>query len=144
MTRINGELTIFNTIRIIRHFKPKYYIIENPAHGRIWEYIERVLGFDVRYENLTYYNNWDYPIKKPTKFASNINLKLTTEYVKQEVDFSELKWSYNQRSNIPDKLVQYIFNIVLAEVRSESHDHLLKRIRMDETVRSLHEQRVAD
>ena len=139
MTRINGELTIFNTIRIIRHFKPKYYIIENPAHGRIWEYIERVLGFDVGYENLTYYNNWDYPIKKPTKFASNINLKLTTEYVKQEVEFSELKWSYNQRSNIPEKLVQHIFNIVLAEVRSESHDHLLKRIRMDETVQLLHE-----
>lgn len=125
MTRINGELTIFNTIRIIRHFKPKYYIIENPAHGRIWEYIERVLGFKVEYENLTYYNNWDYPVKKPTKFGSNLNLNLTTEYVKQEVEFRELKWSYNQRSNIPEKLVRHIFGEVERELNQITLDEVI-------------------
>lgn len=41
MKRINGELCVFNTVEIIKRYKPKYWIIENPAFGRIWEYIER-------------------------------------------------------------------------------------------------------
>ncbi|WP_414052911.1 hypothetical protein [Macrococcus animalis] len=125
MTRVNGELTIFNTIRIIKHFKPKYYIIENPAHGRIWDYIDRVLGFKIEYENLTYYNNWDYPIKKPTKFGSNLNLNLTTEYIKQETPFREMNWNYNQRSNIPEKLVRYIFGEVERELNQMTLDEVM-------------------
>lgn len=76
MTRINGELCAFNTIEIIKRYQPNVYIIENPAHGHLWEYIEKILGFEIPYENLTYYNNYDYPIKKPTKFKSNIDLDL--------------------------------------------------------------------
>ena len=33
--RINGELCTFNLIEIIKKYKPKYYIIENPAFSRI-------------------------------------------------------------------------------------------------------------
>ena len=141
MTRINGELTIFNTIRIIRHFKPKYYIIENPAHGRIWEYIERVLGFDIEHDNITQYNKWNYPMRKATRFGSNLDLRMKDGEGEENdtLNMKYLNFSYNQRSNIPDKLVQHIFNIVLAEVRSESHDHLLKRIGIHKTVQPLHE-----
>ena len=141
MTRINGELTIFNTIRIIRHFKPKYYIIENPAHGRIWEYIERVLGFDIEHDNITQYNKWNYPMRKATRFGSNLDLRMKDGEGEENdtLNMKYLNFSYNQRSNIPDKLVQHIFNIVLAEVRSESHDHLFKRIRIHKTVQPLHE-----
>ena len=35
LNRLNGELCIFNTIDIIKKYKPKFYIIENPAYGRI-------------------------------------------------------------------------------------------------------------
>lgn len=118
--RINGELCIFNTIRIINKYKPKFYLIENPAFGRIWEYIEKVIGFDIPYDNLTYYNNYDYPIKKPTKFKGNINLNLKQEQIANEVEFkSGFSRNYNERSNIPEKLVDEIFSKVLGVITNE-------------------------
>lgn len=112
--RINGELCIVNTINIIKKYNPKYFIIENPAHGRIWEYIEKILGFHIPYDNLTYYNNYDYPIKKPTKFKSNLQLDLKSEKIPNEVIFkSGFSRNYNERSNIPEKLVDDIFKKVL-------------------------------
>lgn len=114
--RINGELTIFNTIKIIKHFKPKYYVIENPAYGRIWEYIEKILGFDIPYENLTYYSSYNYPISKPTKFGSNVELNLKKERAANSIKFSELG-GYNNRSNIPESLVRDIFEQMIEKER---------------------------
>ena len=111
LNRINGELCTYNTIKIIKHFKPKYYIIENPAYSRMWEYIEKIIGFYIPYENLTYYNNYDYPVKKPTKFAGNINLNLSKENKPNEIKFNQTS-GYNNRSNIPEKLVEEIFSKV--------------------------------
>ena len=116
--RINGELTIFNTIKIIKHFKPKYYVIENPAHGRIWEYIEKILGFEIPYDNLTYYNNYGYPISKATKFGSNIHLNLKAIKRPNDIKFSELG-GYNNRSNIPPKLVKHIFETIYKDWRGK-------------------------
>ena len=56
-----------NTLKIIDHYKPKIFVIENPAYGRIWEYIANVIGFNIPYENLTYYNNYGYKVQKPNK-----------------------------------------------------------------------------
>jgi DNA methylase (fragment) len=33
LTRINGEMCIYNTLKIIDHYKPKIFVIENPAYG---------------------------------------------------------------------------------------------------------------
>lgn len=109
MKRVNGELTAFNTIEIIKRYEPKYFIIENPASGRLWKYIEDVMGFKLPYLNITRYNNYDYPLQKPTKFASNIDLNLRCEIIKQEVEWKYFSRSYNERSNIPEKLVEDIF-----------------------------------
>ena len=112
--RINGELCIFNTIQIIKRYQPAYYVIENPAHGRIWDYIRDVLGFKIAFENLTYYNNYDYPISKATKFKSNVNLELRRKSIPNEVVFnSGFSRDYNERSNIPEKLIDEIFEKVL-------------------------------
>jgi len=112
LTRINGEMCIYNTLKIIERYKPRVFVIENPAYGRIWEYIKNVIGFDISYENLTYYNNYDYPIKKPTKFASNIDLKLLKDNIKNTIKFNKLNITgvnrYNVRSNIPLELVKDI------------------------------------
>lgn len=112
LTRINGEMYIYNTLQIIKRYQPKVFVIENPAYGRIWEYIANVIGFDVPYENLTYYNNYDYPVKKPTKFGSNIDLKLLKDDIKNAIKFNKLNASgvnrYNTRSHIPLMLVQDI------------------------------------
>ena len=112
--RINGELCTFNTIEIIRKYNPKYYIIENPAHGRLWEYVDKILGFKIKFDNFTYYNNYDYPISKPTKFKSNVNLNLKSENIPNDVIFnSGFSRDYNERSNIPKKLVDEIFSKIL-------------------------------
>jgi|SRR5690625_130253 len=119
LNRINGELTIYNTIKIIKKYNPEVYIIENPAHGRMWEYIDDIIEFEIPYDNLTYYNNYDYPIRKPTKFASNIKLSLKKEDIKNETKFNELcrkGGAYNARSNIPEQLVKDIFNQTLEEL----------------------------
>lgn len=86
-----------------------YFIIENPASGRLWKYIEDVIGFKLPYFNLTRYNNYDYPLQKPTKFASNLNLGLKNDIIKQDVKWKNFPRSYNERSNIPQKLVIEIF-----------------------------------
>lgn len=111
--RTNGELTVFNTIEIIKRYNPKYFIIENPASGKIWEFIETVIGFNLPYKNLTRYNNYDYPLQKPTKFASNVYLGLKNEVIKQEVAWGSFSKDYNERSNIPKKLVDEIFSKIL-------------------------------
>lgn len=112
LTRINGELCIFNTIRIIQRYNPKYYIIENPAFGRIWEYIDKVLGFKIDFENLTYYSNYGYSIPKPTKFGSNIHLGLNSTRTLTGENMNNMG-GYNNRSNIPLPLVKVIFDKVL-------------------------------
>ena len=109
MKRINGELCAFNTIEIIKCYKPMYFVIENPASGRLWKYIDEVIGFKLPYLNLTRYNNYDYPLQKPTKFASNLYLGLKNDIIKQEIEWGNFSKSYNERSNIPQKLVIEIF-----------------------------------
>lgn len=109
MKRINGELCAFNTIENIKRYKPMYFVIENPASGRLWKYIDEVIGFKLPYLNLTRYNNYDYPLQKPTKFASNLYLGLKNDIIKQEIEWGNFSKSYNERSNIPQKLVIEIF-----------------------------------
>jgi len=109
--RIMGELTTLTLIELIQYFKPKYYIIENPQTSRIWNYIEHVIGFHIPYNNLTYYNNYDYPVKKPTYFKSNIDLDLSTNKIKPLQQLDSIN-CYNERSNIPEKLVQKIIREV--------------------------------
>lgn len=106
-TRINGEMCIYNTIQIIKRYNPKIFVIENPAFGRIWEYIEDIIGFDLPYDNLTYYSDYGFCYKKPTRFSSNIDLGL-----KQIGSKSTILWKntrgYNMRSNIPIPLIMDI------------------------------------
>ena len=117
LTRLNGELCIYNTIKIIKEYKPKFWIIENPAHGKIWEYIENILGFKIYHENMAYYYNYGFDIKKPTKFASNLFLGLDkkTRDVKSNWDSVS---GYNERSNIPLPLIEKVYKEVYKNVES--------------------------
>lgn len=115
INRINGELCTFNLIQILKKYDPKFYIIENPATSRIWEYIEKILGFKIPFDNLTYYNNYNYPLSKPTRFKSNLELNLKKEKKQNLVKFNEFSRNYNDRSNIPIDLVMEIFSKVKAE-----------------------------
>lgn len=110
--RINGEMCILNTIKIINNYQPKIYVIENPATSRIWDYIEKVVGHKIKYDNLVHYNDYDYELKKPTKFKSNIKLDLKTSNKRNEKSFNDIR-SYNERSFIPINLVREIFRQII-------------------------------
>ncbi|APD24432.1 class I SAM-dependent methyltransferase [Streptococcus pneumoniae] len=120
MKRVNGELCAFNTIEIIKRYQPKYWIIENPATGRLWKYIETIIGFPLPYKNPTRYNNYDYPLQKPTKFASNLFLNLNNDINPAEIEWGNFSKSYNERSNIPQKLLLDIFQTVLNQFEKET------------------------
>ena len=117
--RINGELCIFNTIQIIKKYNPTFYIIENPAFGRIWDYITEVVGFELEFENFVRYSNYDYPLQKPTRFSGNIELNLNNEKTKGKVPFKNFSKSYNERSNIPIKLVKEIFEKTIKQIKEK-------------------------
>lgn len=121
-TGVNGELCVFNTIEIIKRYEPSYFIIENPASGRIWKYIEDVMGFCLPYKNQTRYNNYGYPIQKPTKFASNLFLNLNNEVKPSKVEWKYFSRSYNERSNIPQKLLLDIFKTVIKHFEEKTND----------------------
>ena len=116
--RINGELCTFNLIEIIKKYQPKYWVIENPATSKIWNYITEVLDFNLPYKNKTYYSDYGFDIQKPTIFASNIFLNLS-----KQGKASKIRWDkthgYNLRSNIPDDLIKQIYKKVLDEERKE-------------------------
>lgn len=120
MKRLNGELTVFNTIQILKRYQPRYWIIENPANSKMWEYIQKILGFHLPYINLTRYNNYDYPLQKPTKFVGNIFLNLNSEVKPARTTLTNFSKSYNERSNIPQKLVIEIFEKVYKEFLKEN------------------------
>lgn len=111
--RINGELCIYNTVEIIKRYKPKVYVIENPYSSRIWDYIDKVLGFEIPFENRTYYGNYDYPVKKPTKFKSNIELELRFQDYYSGVRLTDVLKTYNARSNIPLSLIEEIYSKII-------------------------------
>lgn len=122
LKRINGELCTFNLIQIIKKYKPKYFIIENPATSRIWEYIDKILGFNIDYENLTRYNNYNYHLQKPTKFKSNMELNLKNKVIKGQMKFEEIH-GYNNRSNIPLDLVRDIFKQVISKFKRDGYNY---------------------
>ncbi|WP_279716789.1 hypothetical protein [Chelonobacter oris] len=112
LNRINGELCIYNTIEIIKRYNPKVYIIENPASSRIWHYVNDILDFKIPFDNLTYYNNYNYPLQKPTRFKSNINLYLKKERKNASMGFKQFSKWYNERSSIPLELIADIYYCV--------------------------------
>ena len=115
LKRVNGELTAFNTIEIIKRYRPKFWVIENPAADRLWPYIEDIIGFRIPYKNLARYNNYDYPLQKRTIFGGNIELNLKNKIIKQDIEWKNFSKSYNERSNIPEKLVSEIFEKIYKE-----------------------------
>ena len=115
LKRVNGELTAFNTIEIIKRYRPQFWVIENPAADRLWPYIEDIIGFRIPYKNLARYNNYDYPLQKRTIFGSNIELNLKNKIIKQDIEWKSFSKSYNERSNIPKKLVLEIFEKIYKE-----------------------------
>jgi len=125
--RINGELTILNTIEIIDRYDPSVWVIENPAYGRIWEYLDKIHDFR-GIKNLACYNDYDatFP-QKPTIFLSNIELGLKATRTKSKAIISGRKnegrkciSGYNKRSEIPSILIKEMLEMCLLEAKKEN------------------------
>ncbi|APJ38694.1 hypothetical protein [Mycoplasmopsis pullorum] len=101
---LNGFSTALATAEIIKYYKPKYFVIENPQSSKIW----KMFNFSQKYiKNLTFYGNYDenFP-KKPTIFLSNIDLNLQINKVKNYKNLNSV--SRKKRSDIPQSLIKEI------------------------------------
>lgn len=108
-TRLLGEATSIATFKIIQHFKPKIWIIENPQTSKIWKYFYYYLNFR-GFENKTNYAIWDNTFSlKPTIFMSNINLYLTNKKPSIANKW-RLNCDYLTRSMIPEMLIKSIID----------------------------------
>ena len=68
---------IFKCLEIIDYFNPKYYTMENPFHYNFNCLTKQPYMDGLAFEKVDYCM-YDYPIKKPTCFFNNFNLKLRT------------------------------------------------------------------
>lgn len=127
-SRINGELCVFNTIRIIERYEPKVWVIENPQASRMWKYLNQIQDF-YGIKNIAHYSAYDEEkySKKPTCFYSNKHLDLLTTNKD-----SKRKWKgsgehgvsrdYNVRSNIPLELIKDILDQSIAYSNKEYNE----------------------
>ena len=61
-----GLPPVYKTLEIINYFKPKYYTIENPAFGRLREYIDLP-------NTIVDYCKYGFPYQKSTRIWNNFN-----------------------------------------------------------------------
>ena len=105
-TRLYGEATQLGLNLILRTFKPKIWIIENPATSRCWLYQQEFLNWE-GIMNKTYYNCYGSKNKKPTIFKSNIILRLKQNNIATEINMNKIN-GYDTRSIIPELLIKDI------------------------------------
>jgi hypothetical protein len=73
--RINGINTAITTARIIQHYKPEFWAIENGASSLIFSYMYKFAGLN-GIKNKCKYCNYGFNVLKPTVIYSNKNLML--------------------------------------------------------------------
>lgn len=75
-----GEKCINNTIELIKHYKPKYWYIENPKHSLMWKYITLnrtdFYNKETMFLNEASYGKYGFLTTKSTIFLSNIKMEL--------------------------------------------------------------------
>ncbi|MFV8413897.1 hypothetical protein ACNQ2B_00385 [Mycoplasma sp. Z707] len=73
-----GEKCAINSVKLINHFKPKFWYIENPDSSMLFQYLEVNLNFK-GYLNVACYGSYDFPQNKSGGFYSNIKIPLKKE-----------------------------------------------------------------
>ena len=111
-SRIIGESTIGASIYIIKHFKPKVWVIENPQTSLTWKFQEYHWDFK-GYMNKVYYSSYDKNFSlKPTIFKSNVRLNFKEEKIKGNNNHMAYG-SYSKRSSIPSLLIKDMIDSIL-------------------------------
>jgi hypothetical protein len=114
--RMNGENTLKTLVKIINHFKPKHWFIENGTRSLAFSYLNDVLGLR-GYKNLTNYYSYGFDYLKPTTIYSNIELQLKRKSpvsglrkVKSHILGKSKSEIASLRSRVPFCLVSDIFS----------------------------------
>jgi hypothetical protein len=93
---MNGEVTAKTTAKIIEHYKPQCWAIENGTRSHIFAYLQEIANLQ-GYKNLTNYYSYGFNYPKPTTIYSNLMLNLKRK-------------SYIKDINLLDKLENHIPN----------------------------------
>ncbi len=109
-----GKMGIENMVKIIKHFKPKVWYIENPKNSLMWNYVDNNLKFK-GYKNVGRYSSYGFHTRKDTTFLSNIklNLKVDNEN-KPTTNLNSL--DRKDRSDIPQGIIKDIFKQFRKEI----------------------------
>lgn len=100
---------------IIDYFDNITFTIENPYHTKFNNIINRnILKYDY---SICDYCMYDYPIKKPTVFYNNFNLKLNRcDKSHTHITWDKFKGNGNsilhERYRLPEKLCEHIYNSI--------------------------------
>ena len=95
-----GKKCIDNTIKLIQHYKPKYWFIENPKHSLLWKYIilnkKNFYKKETMFFNEASYGKYGYLTTKATYFLSNAKMLLLKGKIEPpytiETDKNGIKW----------------------------------------------------
>lgn len=118
-TTLNGISTTLGLLKVIEHFKPLIWVIENPQSSKIWEFINENVGLS-GFRNKAYYNAYDINFtKKPTIFFSNVELYLKQDNIKQLIPWDKTS-GYNRRSAIPQQLL----NDIIKQIKTKKGGEL--------------------
>jgi len=104
--RLNGFLCALTTVKIIRHFKPSFWFIENPSRSSLFEFLSSKLNFH-GFRNLTDYLSYGFDYHKPTTIYSNVKIpfeRTSRRFAKRKV----FDLPVYDRSFFPPKLVSRI------------------------------------
>jgi hypothetical protein len=74
-TRLNGIRTAECLAKIIQHYKPEYWAIENGRSSILFDYVKEFCGLK-GIENPCKYGCYNFPVLKPTIILSNVRLDL--------------------------------------------------------------------
>lgn len=120
-SRIIGESTIGGTIKIIKHFKPKVWIIENPMTSKTWDFQKYHWDFSEGFHmNKTYYSSYNSNFSsKPTIFKSNLKFNLKNKKIVGNKAHMA-KGSYSMRSAIPSELIKELISQIMIVLENNS------------------------
>jgi len=128
--RLNGENTAMTTAKVIQHFKPKYWFIENGNSSLIFRFLNIRYGLN-GFLNKYCYAAYGFDVWKPTIIYSNKSLFLyskrpnrklnliTTGNRKNKITYESCKAKgievfrkndYARKSKVPPKLYQSILS----------------------------------
>jgi len=114
---IESDKLVLKTLEIIDYFNPKYWTMENPHHNNWCNIKFRPFMKDYKYE-IVDYCMYDYPVKKPTLFYNNFDLKLKRCNKKDDKKHNHLHWGNfsrdkYERYKIPNELCKEIKRQIL-------------------------------